>query len=105
MVSRTARKPPPTSRRARLDKGDGHWRRREIPPVGDPETARSWYVERFRSMAVAGDDLGGETRFLDAMLARHSRVLDAGCGPGRAGSVAISQTRATRSLVSTSIRC
>ena len=46
----------------------------------------SWYVERFRSMAAAGDDLGGEARFIDAMLARHSRVLDAGCGPGRVGS-------------------
>ena len=46
----------------------------------------SWYVERFRSMAAAGDDLGGEARFIDAMLGRHSRVLDAGCGPGRVGS-------------------
>ncbi|MEJ7800388.1 MAG: class I SAM-dependent methyltransferase [Ilumatobacter sp.] len=46
----------------------------------------SWYVERFRSMVAAGDDLGGEARFVDAMLARGSRVLDAGCGPGRVGS-------------------
>ena len=46
----------------------------------------SWYVERFRSMAAAGDDLGGEARFVDAMAARGSRVLDAGCGPGRVGS-------------------
>ena len=46
----------------------------------------SWYVERFRSMAAAGDDLGGEARFIDAMLGRRSRVLDAGCGPGRVGS-------------------
>jgi SAM-dependent methyltransferase len=45
----------------------------------------SWYVERFRSMAAAGDDLDGEARFVDAMLARRSRVLDAGCGPGRVG--------------------
>lgn len=45
----------------------------------------SWYVERFRSMAAAGDDLGGEARFIDAMLGRQSRVLDAGCGPGRVG--------------------
>ncbi len=45
----------------------------------------SWYVERFRSMAAAGDDLGGEARFIDAMVARRSRVLDAGCGPGRVG--------------------
>jgi SAM-dependent methyltransferase len=46
----------------------------------------SWYVERFRSMAAAGDDLGGEARFVDAMVGRQSRVLDAGCGPGRVGS-------------------
>jgi SAM-dependent methyltransferase len=46
----------------------------------------SWYVDRFRSMAAAGDDLGGEARLVDAMVARRSRVLDAGCGPGRVGS-------------------
>lgn len=45
----------------------------------------SWYVERFRSMAAAGDDLGGEARLVDAMVARRARVLDAGCGPGRVG--------------------
>jgi SAM-dependent methyltransferase len=45
----------------------------------------SWYVERFRSMAAAGDDLAGEARFVDAMSARGARVLDAGCGPGRVG--------------------
>ena len=46
----------------------------------------SWYVERFRSMVAAGNDLGGEARFVDAMVARGSRVLDAECGPGRVGS-------------------
>ena len=45
-----------------------------------------WYVERFRSMAAAGDDLDGEARFIDAMASRRSRILDAGCGPGRVGS-------------------
>lgn len=45
----------------------------------------SWYIERFRSMAAAGDDLDGEARLVDAMVARGSRVLDAGCGPGRVG--------------------
>ena len=45
----------------------------------------SWYIERFRSMAAAGDDLHGEARLVDAMLPRGSRVLDAGCGPGRVG--------------------
>jgi SAM-dependent methyltransferase len=45
-----------------------------------------WYIERFRRMAAEGVDLGGEARLLDAMLARRSRVLDAGCGPGRVGA-------------------
>lgn len=45
----------------------------------------TWYVERFRSMARAGDDLAGEARLVDAMVPRRARVLDAGCGPGRVG--------------------
>lgn len=45
----------------------------------------AWYVERFRTMEAQGDDLAGEARLIDAMVARGSRVLDAGCGPGRVG--------------------
>jgi len=45
----------------------------------------TWYIERFRSMAEAGDDLDGEARFVDAMAPRQARILDAGCGPGRVG--------------------
>ena len=45
-----------------------------------------WYVERFRSMAAAGDDLAGEARFVDALVPRGARILDAGCGPGRVGA-------------------
>jgi SAM-dependent methyltransferase len=45
----------------------------------------SWYVERFRSMAAAGQDLAGEARLVDAMVPRGARILDAGCGPGRVG--------------------
>lgn len=44
-----------------------------------------WYIERFRSMAAEGKDLDGEARFVDAMVPRGARVLDAGCGPGRLG--------------------
>lgn len=44
-----------------------------------------WYIERFRSMARAGEDLAGEARFVDAMVPRGARILDAGCGPGRLG--------------------
>ena len=44
------------------------------------------YIRRFRDMAAAGADLGGEARLVDAFLPRRSRVLDAGCGPGRVGA-------------------
>lgn len=53
--------------------------------VRDNPEHSNWYVERFRSMAAAGDDLNGEGRMIDAMLPRKSRVLDAGCGSGRVG--------------------
>lgn len=46
-----------------------------------------WYIERFRTMAAEGHDLGGEARLIDAMVAPRSRVLDGGCGPGRLGAV------------------
>ena len=42
-----------------------------------------WYIERFRTMAAEGADLEGEARLVDAMVERSSRILDAGCGPGR----------------------
>ncbi|GAA5057984.1 class I SAM-dependent methyltransferase [Nocardia callitridis] len=45
----------------------------------------TWYVERFRTLAAEGADIVGEARLIDAMLGRGSRVLDAGCGPGRVG--------------------
>jgi 2-polyprenyl-3-methyl-5-hydroxy-6-metoxy-1,4-benzoquinol methylase len=46
----------------------------------------AWYVARFRQLAAEGADLAGEARFVDALLPRGSRVLDAGCGPGRLGA-------------------
>lgn len=52
--------------------------------AADPGHSR-WYVERFRSMAAAGEDLAGEARLVDAMAPRGARILDAGCGPGRLG--------------------
>lgn len=45
-----------------------------------------WYIERFRTMAREGADLEGEARLIDAMVQRGSRILDAGCGPGRVGA-------------------
>ena len=44
-----------------------------------------WYIDRFRALAQAGEDLVGEARLIDAMAARGARILDAGCGPGRVG--------------------
>ncbi|QEN15686.1 class I SAM-dependent methyltransferase [Mycolicibacterium sp. ELW1] len=52
--------------------------------AADPGHSR-WYIERFRAMARAGDDVVGEARFVDAMARRGSHILDAGCGPGRVG--------------------
>ena len=43
------------------------------------------YIERFKMMEAAGHDLYGEARTVDAMVERNSRILDAGCGPGRLG--------------------
>jgi SAM-dependent methyltransferase len=50
----------------------------------DPQHSAA-YVQRFRNLAAQGMDLVGEARLVDAMLSRGSRVLDAGCGPGRVG--------------------
>lgn len=44
-----------------------------------------WYIERFRTMAADGADLVGEARMVDALVEPGSRILDAGCGPGRIG--------------------
>jgi SAM-dependent methyltransferase len=44
-----------------------------------------WYIDRFRKLAEDGTDLHGEGRFVDAMVGRGARILDAGCGPGRIG--------------------
>ncbi|RZS80164.1 methyltransferase family protein [Motilibacter rhizosphaerae] len=57
------------------------WTRRLRESPGHSE----WYVERFRRLAAEGEDVVGEARLVDAMLPRHARVLDAGCGTGRVG--------------------
>ncbi|MGU3431823.1 class I SAM-dependent methyltransferase [Actinomycetes bacterium M1A6_2h] len=44
------------------------------------------YVARFRELEENGVDTDGEARFVDAVLARGSTVLDAGCGTGRVGA-------------------
>jgi SAM-dependent methyltransferase len=41
------------------------------------------YIQRFRDLAAAGQDLVGEGRLVDAMVPRGSRILDAGSGTGR----------------------
>ena len=43
------------------------------------------YIQRFRDLAAAGQDLVGEARLVDAMLPRGARVMDAGAGTGRIG--------------------
>jgi SAM-dependent methyltransferase len=58
---------------------------RWIAKIEENPDHSDWYVERFRTLAAEGADLDGEARFVDAMLDRGARVLDAGCGPGRVG--------------------
>lgn len=55
--------------------------------VGEDPGRSSGYVERIRAMAARGDDLGGEAHLVHALVAPASRVLDAGCGPGRVARV------------------
>lgn len=44
------------------------------------------YLDRLRRLAADGADLVGEARLVDALVAPGSRILDAGCGPGRVGA-------------------
>lgn len=41
------------------------------------------YAARWRRLAAEGNDIFGEARLVDALAARRSRILDAGCGTGR----------------------
>ena len=43
------------------------------------------YAQRWRNFVQQGKDIDGEARLIDALSARHSRILDAGCGTGRLG--------------------
>lgn len=59
------------------------------PPRWFTETEEhhsQWYVDHFRELSAQGVDLAGEARMVDAMIPRGSRILDAGCGPGRTGA-------------------
>jgi len=46
-----------------------------------------WLIDHFRRLAADGADLGGEARFVDAVIAPGASVLDAGCGTGRVGAL------------------
>lgn len=50
----------------------------------DPEHSQR-YAQRWVQLRAEGRDLDGEARLIDAMAARGSRILDAGCGTGRTG--------------------
>jgi SAM-dependent methyltransferase len=42
-------------------------------------------IDHFDGLRAAGHDLAGEARFMDALIAPRSSVLDAGSGTGRVG--------------------
>jgi SAM-dependent methyltransferase len=46
-------------------------------------TSGADYAARFEALAASGQDVHGEATFVDALLPRGARVLDAGCGTGR----------------------
>ena len=50
----------------------------------NPKQAQD-YIERFAQLRAEGADLHGEARFIDALVPRAARILDAGCGTGRVG--------------------
>lgn len=50
----------------------------------NPDHAKN-YAQRWRNLVDQGQDIFGEARTVDAMAARGSRILDAGCGTGRIG--------------------
>ena len=52
--------------------------------AADPDHSHR-YIQRFKMMAAEGRDLVGEARTIHAMVPPASRILDAGCGPGRHG--------------------
>jgi SAM-dependent methyltransferase len=46
-------------------------------------TTGAAYAARFAALAASGADVHGEAAYVDALLGRPARVLDAGCGTGR----------------------
>ena len=54
----------------------------EAGKLQDPNRSAA-YIRRFEELIAQGADLHGEARCIDALAARSSRILDAGCGQGR----------------------
>lgn len=52
---------------------------------------REGYAQYFRRLEADGQDVDGEARFVDALAARGSTVLDAGCGVGRVAAALAAQ--------------
>lgn len=71
-----------------------------LDKVAENPTHSQWFIERNRGFEREGRDLGGEARFIDALIPRQAHVLDAGCGVGR---VAIRIARAGHDVVGVDI--
>lgn len=59
-----------------------HWTR---TIAADPQHSHR-FAQRWVKMAAEGVDVDGEARLVDAMSPRRARILDAGCGTGRAAA-------------------
>ncbi|RNL80972.1 class I SAM-dependent methyltransferase [Nocardioides marmorisolisilvae] len=57
----------------------------EIPPTRWEQWGQSGYKDEFTRLIESGADVEGEARLADTLVARGSRILDAGAGIGRIG--------------------
>ncbi|MFL6107587.1 MAG: class I SAM-dependent methyltransferase [Marmoricola sp.] len=58
----------------------------ELPRTRWEQADTGGYAERFARLIAEGEDVQGEARLADTLLARGARVLDAGSGMGRIGA-------------------
>ncbi|MFL6060168.1 MAG: class I SAM-dependent methyltransferase [Marmoricola sp.] len=63
----------------------------DIPPNRWETGPKGTYAERFASLIAEGQDVDGEARLADVLVARGARILDAGSGMGRVGAALLAR--------------